>query len=191
MKTAFLIALLVLPMLAIADGPPAADVPGKVVYLCDASGSMQQVFSAARDQLKQAIGGLKAGQSFNLLFFSGNNILALNKAGLLPADDANKAKAEKFINDHAVKDKTNPLPAIRQAFAAKPDAIYLISDGFINMKGREGLRAEIAHLNANKKVKVHCIIMQGDPQPDAGYQLMKDIAGDSGGTFRLVTKDQF
>ena len=174
---------------------PFAGVGGnarKIVYLCDASGTMQSVFSSLRDELKKSVGVLVPGQFFNVLFFTGDNVIAYNKAGLIMANPDNKKKLYDFVDDVSPKEGTNPFPAIEAAFANKPELIYVLTDGFDQVESLEAVYQKFATLNPDKKVKVNTILLSSDPTRDKSLvDLLTRIAKDNGGILKIVNKDQF
>jgi hypothetical protein len=174
---------------------PFAGVGGnarKIVYLCDASGSMQAVFSALRDQLKQSVGNLVQLQFFNVIFFSGDNVIDFNKSGLMIANPDNKTKLYDWVDGIAPKEGTNPIPAIQKAFANNPELIYVLTDGFDQINDFESVYKEFERLNPSKKIKVNCILLTSDATKDqALVKILQRIAESNGGILRVVEKDKF
>src|SRR4051812_11377046 len=86
-----------------ADSQPASRPaePGKIVYLCQANGSMQEVYSSVRHRLKESIDQLTPQQSFNVIFYfdSDDAIAPFSKAGLVPANEENKKQVHDFVDD--------------------------------------------------------------------------------------------
>lgn len=81
-----------------------------------------------------------------------------------------------------------PLPALRQAFAQRPQVIYFLTDGeFNNFASYDEVVAEIAKLNAEQKVLVHTILLMSD-DIKAEAALRKIAAGNSG-VFKQVSDD--
>ncbi len=164
----------------------------KIVYLCDASGSMQQVFSGLRDELKRSVGVLVPGQFFNVIFFSDNVVTPYNKGGLLIANPDNKKKLYDFVDDISPRGGTNPIPAIEQAFANKPELIYVLTDGFDQIDDFESVYTAFTKLNPDKKVKVNTILLTSDPTKDKKLvEILERIAKDNGGLLHIINKDQF
>ena len=174
---------------------PFAGVGGnarKIVYLCDASGTMQSVFSSLRDELKKSVGVLVPGQFFNVIFFTGDNVIAYNKGGLIMANPDNKKKLYDFVDDVSPKEGTNPFPAIEEAFKNKPELIYVLTDGFDQVDSLENVYKKFSDLNPDKKVKVNCILLSSDPTRDKSLvDLLQRIAKDNGGSLKIINKDQF
>jgi hypothetical protein len=174
---------------------PFAGVGGnarKIVYLCDASGTMQSVFSSLRDELKKSVGVLVPGQFFNVIFFSGDNVIALNKGGLMMANPDNKKKLYDFVDNVEPKEGTNPFPAIDAAFANKPELIYVLTDGFDQVESLDAVADKFRKLNVDHSVKVNTILLSSDPTRDKSLvDLLQKIAKENGGVLKIVDKNSF
>jgi hypothetical protein len=168
--------------------PPQAR---KIVFVCDATGSMTPVFSSLRRQLADFIGHLdeKDLQFFNVIFFSDDKVLSLSPQ-LIKADPANKRKAADFFNDTTPRGLTNPLPAIRQAFAQNPEVIYILTDGFDQVNDLESVVKEFDTLNKGRTVRVHTILI-GSGEQEELVDVLKRIAEQNKGTFKNVSKEDF
>jgi len=179
-------------------GPPAGFVgisgnARRVVYICDATGTMLGLkFELLKKQLHTAIDKLKPIQFFNVIFFKGGdsdkewaNPFGRELEGAKPSV---KQRATEFIETFQVLGKgTNPLPALRLAFAQKPQLVYFLTDGqFDNVVSYEQVLAEVRRLNADKSVKVNTIaFMSEDPKAE---QALETMAKENGGTFKKVTE---
>jgi hypothetical protein len=181
-------------------GPPSDGGPGsvfqppqarKIVFVCDATGSMTPVFSNLRRQLADFIDRLdeKDLQFFNVIFFSDDKVLSLSPQ-LIKADPANKRKASGFFNDTTPRGLTNPLPAIRQAFAQNPEVIYVLTDGFDQVNDLESVVREFDTLNKNRMVRVHTILVGSGEQKEL-VEVLKRIAELNNGTFKNVSREDF
>jgi hypothetical protein len=172
-------------------GPlPTHIVSKKVIFVCDATGSMNSIFGGLRDVLHDRISKLEIGQAFNVVFFSDNKVLNLNPPGLMLATDDNKTKAYHFLGDVSPRGLTNPIPAIRAAFAQQPDAMYVLTDGFDQVDSLESVYNEFATLNKAGHVQVHTILVGSGEQKDL-VEILQRIAKDNRGTMRVVSKDAF
>jgi hypothetical protein len=164
----------------------------RVVYVCDATGTMLGLkYKLLQKQLYKAIDILKPIQGFNVVFFKGGDSDAewSNPFAeeLVVANPANKQKVRTFIEQFQVVGKgTNPLPALRLAFAQKPQLVYFLTDGeFNNVVGYEQVLAEVRRLNADKSVKINTIaFMSDDPKAEEALQKM---ARENGGRFVKVS----
>lgn len=161
----------------------------KIAYVCDASGTMFNAMDALRQQLYKSIADLKPVQGFNLFFFGGDGMQALQKGGLVMARTDNKRKAREFIARVNAVGSTNPFPAIEAAFATKPDLIYILTDGFDNVASYDDIVSLIARLNPDRKVKVNAILIQ--TRADSTLEsVMQKIATDNGGRFIIVPSSE-
>jgi hypothetical protein len=164
----------------------------RVVYVCDATGTMLGLkYKLLQKQLYKAIDILKPIQGFNVIFFKGGDSNAewSNPFAdeLVVANPANKQKVRQFIEQFQVVGKgTNPLPALRAAFAQRPELVYFLTDGeFNNVVGYEQVLAEVRQLNADKKVKINTIAFMSDDEK--AEQALQQMARENGGGFRKVS----
>jgi hypothetical protein len=159
----------------------------KVIYICDASGSMMGVFPRVRFELHRSVDVLRPIQAFNVIFFSDADVTALSKSGLVMANPQNKRKAFELADKTAAAGTTDPLPAIRLAFEQKPELIYVLTDGFDQIVSFDAVIEEFRKLNADKKVKVNTILVRsaGDPELE---RVVRTIAAENGGICRIVDR---
>ncbi len=160
----------------------------KVIFLCDATGTMLPVFDDLRRELVKAVTGLKSIQGFNICFFQEDAYSILSKDGLLLATPENKAKSFKFLEDNFAQGRTNPIPAIRASFAQKPELIYVLTDGFDAVGSFQEVVDEFRKLNATKQTRVNTLWIQSnsgglEPELEA---VLKQIAQENGGKFKKV-----
>jgi hypothetical protein len=167
-------------------------IPGnaqKVVFLCDASGSMLSVFAQLKQQLRTSISDLKLadGQSFNVIFFSDDNVSPLFKDGPQIATDANKKLAMDFIDSAVATGGTQPLPAIKLAMSQHPELIYLLTDGFDQTADFGQVTRAFTDGNTDGKTHINCIFLQADEDPKL-EAVLKEIASDGHGQFKKLLK---
>ena len=104
------------------------------------------------------------------------------------ANPANKQKARAFIENFSVIGSgTNPLPALKLAFAQNPQLVYFLTDGqFDNVVSYQQVMAEVRALNPDKKVKLNTIaFLSEDAQAE---KMLADLARENGGKFVKVTE---
>ena len=159
----------------------------RIVFLCDASGSMLSVFPAMQRQLRQSIDQLRPIQSFSVVIFS-DNVRSLSQ-NLIIANPDNKRRAFDFVATQSAAGGTRPSAAIQQAFAMNPELIFVLTDGFDQGDPREILE-QFRRLNRDKRVKVNTIRIRAAEDPEL-VRLLRTIAEESGGTYREVDKDDF
>lgn len=163
----------------------------RIVYVCDASGSMLNTFDSLRTELRKSIDGLRAVQSFNVIFFQNQNYSTIDKSGLVPAVPANKRRAYDFLDNSCVGGQTDPIAALELAFAQKPELIFLLTDGDFSGSGNDAVVAFCKQRAGG--VKINTIAFLGkdrqDPQQLSFVRALETIAKNSGGRFRYVTQD--
>ena len=161
----------------------------KVVYICDASGSMMSVFWRVKDELHKAVDVLKPIQAFNVIFFSDVDITALSKKDLLMANPDNKRKAFDLAEKMSAAGTTDPLPAIRMAFEQKPELIYVLTDGFDQIVSFDAVIEEFRKLNADKKVKINTILIKSTNNPEL-EKVVRTIASENGGVCKIIDRQE-
>lgn len=182
----------------------------RIVFLCDASGTMLPSFPMLRQELYRTLEKLQPIQFFNIIFFHGNDdgtsVVESVEGfpnGLVAATPENKSKAHTWIRDSGPKGNTDPFPAIERAFAMKPQLIFVLTDGFDNVSSYEAVRAAFKKANSDGQVKVNTILLQSPPPTLAGSQqsslededskrlegVLRNIADDHGGRFKTVKPD--
>ena len=162
----------------------------KVIYLCDGSGSMMGVFDNLRRELTKAIDVLKPIQGFNIIIFSGEEVFALSRQGLVLANPDNKRKAVEFVGKAAPSSSTNPFPAIQMAFKQSPELVYVLTDGFDNVASFDDVINEFRKLNKDKKVRVNTILIRAAENAEL-ERVLRTIADENGGVFKIVEKENF
>lgn len=138
--------------------------PTKVAFVLDASGSMQGAFRGdgesgrkAIDELSGAVEALNADRQFFVVVdLQDGKTLRYPAKGFAKADAGGKAAASKFVVDPAIKaqgggqiDKT-----VAAACSAKPDLLWLISDGDFGQDGDKAVDAIVAAAKATS-VKIN------------------------------------
>ena len=154
----------------------------KVVYLCDSSGSMMNKFDTLRQELRKAADGLKPIQSFDIIFFSEDSFVALDKQLMLATPEV-KRKAYDFLEKTAPHGSSDPIPGLKAAFAAQPQLIYMLTDG--DFPNNAQLLEELRKLNKDKKVKINTIAFMD--RGEEYEKLLKQIADENGGLFKFVS----
>jgi hypothetical protein len=159
----------------------------KIVFLCDASGSILNKYATLRRQLSKAVGGLSPSHSFNLIFMQEADSLS-QAPELLKATAENKRAADDLLeNKVSPRGETNPIPAIDAAFAQKPDVIFLLTDG--DFPDNMAVLKRIGELSAGRHVQINTIAFVNEADTDTDFsKLLQRIATDSGGVYRKVNE---
>jgi len=165
------------------DGSPPPDSNpfdpqrgSNVVFVLDRSLSMRGDKSArARSELVDALQKMGANKSFYVVFFP---FKAMPAPGPLAATPENIRSMTNWIFSlgHAIG--SDPSKAMEQAFAFKPDTVWLLSDG----KFPSNAAATIHAANDAAKARVNTIGLYDA----SGERVMRQIAEESGGAYRFV-----
>jgi hypothetical protein len=174
------------------QGRAGADVH-HFVYVIDRSGSMTAIFDDVRSELVKAIAALGPMQNFHVVFISEGPEPAENPPGrLVRASRENKRKLVKFLQTVVAKGRTDPIPALRRAFAVlrQPNAepgkrIYLLTDG--GFPDPDAVLKTVRALNAAKKVEIYPVLFNS--RNEGVVKLMRTIAKENGGRFRRIASD--
>jgi hypothetical protein len=173
----------------------------RIVYICDASGSMLQRRHVVIQALNESVDKLKPVQFFNVFFYHNGDFESLDKNQLIAATPANKTKAYDFAREMEARDSTDPTRAIRSAMAMKPQLVYFLTDGFDERVDdfSKKLRTEFRNLNQSKEVHVNVIYIADTARfKEIGGQMntakrdeilteLRAIAEeDNGGRFKVV-----
>lgn len=147
------------------------------VYVVDCSGSMidENRLVRAKDEVRRSILRLIEPQRFQVIFY---NDEAIPMPGDLPrsADLASKSQLLAWMRLIEPDGETDPRRAMELAFAVRPDAVFLLTDG----EFPAGVVEAIARKNS-RKIPVHCV----DLGRGAGGDQLKLIASQSGGKYVL------
>lgn len=170
----------------------------KIIYICDASGSMMSKFDSLKVELRNTIDSLKPVQAFNVIFFSGIGPVAADKASLIIANPGNKRKVFDFLDVATAQSSSNPIPALEMAFKQGPELIYLLTDGDFGGLGNDITNQDVIDFCKRRtkdgKVKINTIAFitkesKDNPQDLEFVKALKEIAKNSGGKFKHVSDD--
>lgn len=154
----------------------------RFVYIVDTSGSMAVggKLEALQRELVKSIEGLLEAADFLVITYSDSALPLDGKSSWVNADDRGKRFARRAVANLRSGGGTQPSPAFGLAFAMRPppEAIYFMTDG----EFPDEVANDIAALNAEYKVPVHCIAFVSRNSED----LMRRIAKQSGGTYTFV-----
>jgi len=175
------------------DPPPPTPneaTPARIVYVIDASGSLVEEMDFVLQELTRSLEDLDAKQRFAVIFFQRDLAIELRPAGLRLATAAAKADMRAWLSPGAGRIRpggtSNPLIALRRAFAYRPDLVFLLSDN-ITGRGRyeldrDDLLRQVAALNRGVAAPVHTIQFL---YPDR-LQTLREISARHGGSHRSV-----
>ena len=146
------------------------------VFVVDQSGSMidDDRLIRAKIELLRTVYALQPPQRFEVIFYNEEATPMPGGPQPRPADLKTKNQLTSWLHLIGPDGGTDPKPAMAQALALQPDAVFLLSDG----EFPEGTVERVAKLNP-RKVPIHCVDMTGG---QAGNHLLR-IARDSRGQY--------
>lgn len=172
-----------------------------IVYVLDISGSMTSRIDRVRQEMDEALDGLKPGESFDILTFS--NDVHVFSDGLNPATPEMISRAKYFLSTIEVNGGTNLEGALQQAlFMPGVNVVYVMTDGVPtqHMDGsfiddRDGYMSlfpsRVRAWNINR-ARIYTVGLVGkDPDGrDESFEaagMLQQISRDSGGVSKIVT----
>jgi von Willebrand factor type A domain len=146
------------------------------VFVVDQSGSMidDDRLTRAKIELLRSVFALQPPQRFEVIFYNEEATPMPGGPQPRPSDLKTKNLLTSWLNLIGPDGGTDPRPAMAQALALQPDAVFLLSDG----EFPDGTVERVAKLNP-RKLPIHCVDMTGG---QAGNHLLR-IARDSGGQY--------
>jgi hypothetical protein len=177
-------------------GPPGEGGNGggnarTIIFVCDGTGSMMNKLPQLKLELARAVQELKPIQSFNIVFYQDNNVLKLD-GNMIPANPANKRKAQAWLEDLIAAGQTDPVPALTFALASKPELMYFLTDA-ADFPDVPAVQNVFHKLHAQHPTKVNTILfVESKAEQEANKEsepLMAGIARENAGNFRWVTLD--
>ena len=145
------------------------------VYVVDCSGSMDEDgrLHRAKAELMRSVAKMAYPQRFQVIFYN-DRPMPMPGDAAVSADLFHKDQLDRWLSVIPAQGETDPRAAMQLAFALKPDAIFLLSDG----EYPEGVAEHLAAKNP-RKVPIHCIDLSGGAAGDD----LERIARDSGGQY--------
>lgn len=166
--------------------------------IADNSGSMIASMNFLKRELAKTLGDFKPESQFYVTFFN-DRADPMPGGGWLQGTPENANKVNAWIRGKSALGGTQPLGAFEAAFKLdpKPDTIFFMTDGLIPFDVPDA----VAALNKGKpRVTIHTIMFKSDqpvslllmpPISDRDLKiaesLLRKIADDSGGNYRLFT----
>jgi hypothetical protein len=166
----------------------------RIAYVCDASGSMLNMFDSLRIELRKSIENLRPIQSFNVVFFQDQGFRAADVNTLVMGNPENKRKVYDFLDKMFVRGETNPIPALEAVAKMQPELIYLLTDGDFSGPGNQAVIDFCQKQFGTTKTKINTIAFiakesKDNPQDLEYVKALQQIAKNSGGQFKHVTDE--
>ena len=174
-----------------------------VIYVIDRSGSMHGSFADVQDELRKSISRLAMDrvdsqgnsytQQFHVILFADGGALEIGGSRLADASDAHKILAIDELAAVHPLGQTDPLPALRKAFAelqrvpeGKRCRIELLTDG--SFPDNAAVLALVERLNINTQAQINTVLY-GNQSPQAAA-VLREIARRNGGRYKYVSPDE-
>lgn len=165
----------------------------RIAFVCDASGSMLNMFDSLRLELRKSVSSLIPIQSFNVVFFRDEGLQAADLRMLLIATPENKRKTFEFLDTMSPHGQTNPIPALEAVAKMQPELVYLLTDGDFSGPGNAAV-VEYCQKTFGARTKINTIAfgsreLKDNPTDQEYVKVLQQIAKNSGGKFKFVTDD--
>ncbi len=166
----------------------------RIAYVCDASGSMLNMFDSLRIELRKSVENLRPIQSFNVVFFQDQGFRAADQNTLIMGNPENKRKVYDFLDKMFVRGETNPIPALEAVAKMQPELVYLLTDGDFSGPGNQAVIDFCQKQFGATKTKINTIAFiakesKDNPQDLEYVKALQQIAKNSGGQFKHVTDE--
>jgi Mg-chelatase subunit ChlD len=170
--------------------------PADVVFVMDRSGSMIEggrLGSVIRE-LVRYVSRMNTKYRFHAIFFAAGTPLE-KPDGLVRATPARKRQLARFLRTMRAQGQTDPIPALRRAFAElesaphradRPRVIYLLTDGVF--ADPDAVLAAIRKENAGRRVRIYTFLYGN--RPTEAVSIMKRIAKENDGQYKYVSPDE-
>jgi hypothetical protein len=169
---------------------PTVATPRRVAFVLDASEALGDDMPLATGKLREMIEGLASEDTFTVLVYQDRTVTEVPPRGLKPATPrAAEQVAQWLASDGGnirPRGSANPVAALQQAMAIKPDDVYLISARITGNRGNAlsspALIAAVAKLPHDERTRLHGVELR---QTD-GHDTLRRLSETYGGTYRLV-----
>lgn len=156
-------------------------------FVIDRSSSMGDeglaVLGVAAEQLQAAVNALGPTHKFQIIAYN-QRPMPLGPRSMTLATDENKQLVRKFFLTVGAYGSTDHELAMVGALAAKPDVLFLLTDGgdpFITPGQFKRLRDM-----AKGRTTIHCIQFGKGPPIDEGEHFMRQLSAETGGSYTYV-----
>lgn len=152
---------------------------GRIVYVVDASGSMNFYgrFAQTTGELLDSITRLSPNQEFHVFLFSSHGRVRQFSKEFSTPTPKNVALLRDVLTRFTPTGSTEPSGALRRALQLRPDVIFFLTDGdFETEPVQRVLESE------NAGTVIHTIALQSR----SGEQALQDIAAATNGQYRFV-----
>lgn len=176
----------------IGDGLAASGTQRHIVYVLDISGSMKSRMDRAEDELRQALSGLRPGETFNIVAFSGGS--SLFDPDMAEATPGAVQRASAFLGGLEADRATDLEDAVVRALMLRDvNEVVILTDGVptVGETDPEKLVQAVRRFNLHHaRISTIGLVGRNADGTDSSFaaaHLLQQIARDSGGTSKLVT----
>jgi hypothetical protein len=176
----------------------------RIAFILDISGSMEgSRITTCRQELVTALEQLSEDAEFVLLLFASDVLESPRQTGWMRARKNTVRDVIQWMRGIAVGGGTRPWPAFQRAFSFrfKPDAIYFLTDGDVSdltsgavmgLKGSWLARSAsfLGDLFSDRPSHTITAVNTIAVDNPVSETLLKQIASDSGGEYRLVSSSE-
>ncbi|QOV91698.1 vWA domain-containing protein [Humisphaera borealis] len=163
----------------------------RIVFICDASGTMINRLSLLHEELLQHVAALPEDHSYNILFFGDRgDFRALDRWKMVAPGAESRIATKQFLERITPWGTTNPIPAIEHAIKFRPDVIHFFSDGEFNSQAEYASVIEaFAAAHRDHATIVNTYLFESlDLDAET---TMKKIAKDNKGTLKSISPAGF
>jgi hypothetical protein len=158
----------------------------ELTFICDGSSAMVGKWAALSSELDKAVTSLRPPQRFNLIILHDGTYSVLDENQMLEATPTNKVRVFVRMDSITPGGAARVGPALQLAMSQHPQLIFVVVGG--DFADRATLAQQIRELNPKKAVRVNTVeFLDRDPACEA---VLKEIAADSGGTYRYVSRQE-
>lgn len=145
-----------------------------IAYVIDKSSSMRgNRFELAQRELISSLESLDSSQSFSIFFYNTETTFRAEYIDA-KATKSDVGSAKRWVMQVSPNGGTDPEDAIRRAFEADCDLMFILSDGAFSTTGDE-----VAQMNSNN-IPVHAVSLETDSRS------LEEIARRNSGQYRRV-----
>ena len=147
--------------------------------------------SSLKNELNKTVQGLKPVQTFAVIFFRDEKALAFEDGRQVAATTENKRKLYKWLEDIGTTGTSDPIPGLEMAFRAKPQLIYILTDG--DFPNNDEVINRVNNLNKDKRSRVNTVAFvtsKSDQTSESFLKFLQKLANNNGGQFRHVALDE-
>lgn len=154
----------------------------RICIIADCSGSMSgPKIEYLKEEVLEAIRSMSRESEFQIVFFNSGAVPYTMRGWRNPKRDLDNVK--RWLNTVSAQGGTNPTTAFQEAFklTPAPDAIFFMTDGLFEPDVVPSVKA--LNIGGSNRTKIHSIsFIDKSAEP-----LMRQIANDSGGSYRHVS----